>query len=107
MERGKRVKILNVILRFEQYNGRQYCSMLEWISNFKSCRYMKVRINDFMPGVPIDYGNCNLSHIEEFEMGALIYKQMQKDLKDRFPLNKSDYKVLHAYYEPQILSDSQ
>lgn len=107
MKRGARVKIINVILTFEQYNGRQHCPLLQWLSGFKRCKYVLIRMRDFVAGVPIDYGNCDLSHVKEFHISAVLYEQMQNDLKDRFPLNSSNYKILHAYNDSQLFFDSQ
>lgn len=98
-ERGSRVKAITVNLKFTKHNGKQVCPLLEWVCAFKRCRYLDLRIDNYDPSIPIDYGNIDFSHVQEFVMDAMIYTRMKKELQNRF-LHPSQYsnEILHSYF---------
>ncbi|XP_063697048.1 uncharacterized protein LOC134828033 [Culicoides brevitarsis] len=98
-ERGSNVEVISAVLRFEMHRGKQHCPLLEWVSQFKKCSSLKVRIHKWDSEVPVDFGNVNLSHIKDFNIGEQMFQRMQNDLEDRFPLNGCKEKILHTYFE--------
>lgn len=104
-ERGTQIELMYAILEFEKHNDRQRCTLLEWISSFNNLKRLRLRLNGYIPGVPIDYGNCSLAHIKDIDVNACFYKQIQNDLVDRCLMNNSQ--IIHAYDDPKSPSDLQ
>uniref|UniRef100_A0A336LMV7 Purple acid phosphatase n=1 Tax=Culicoides sonorensis TaxID=179676 RepID=A0A336LMV7_CULSO len=102
-ERGKKIEFMSAALHFTEQNGKQHCDVLNWISNFKSLKFLRVNLSNYNRNIPLYHESADLSFIRNFQIIAHNFEEL-KDFQNYFNTCSSYGKVFKFQPEQVHLS---